>query len=141
MRLCDRVGLVIVTTIAGILDIFGGVACPTLHLSLAAMIEREIMLFQECRRPGFCRVAVVTHQAEEPGVNLRLCMALDADSGSSPEAGVGVALLAADFPVSPIQGKYLGVIESMHAVHTIMTTQAGGAKRFLVLFHKALILI
>ncbi len=82
-------------------------------------------------------MAILAFQAEEPGMDLWLSVACRTGSGRSAEFLASVAILASDLCVAPVQRKDQGMVETMHAIYSIMASQAIRAVFLRVLFHKA----
>jgi hypothetical protein len=137
MRFRDRVWLVIVTTIARIFNVAIGVTKFAVLLSEIAVVERECVDSQPCRRPAIYRMAALALQAEKAGVNSWLLMALQALFGCTAKALLGMAGRALSFGMASFQRENHGMLKVVHAVSTIVAIRAAHAKLFLVLANEA----
>lgn len=127
MALYYRAGLVIVAAITGVFRVPVCVAQFAILFSLAAVIEREIVYLQ-CRwRPGTGTMTVFTFQTKESRMDLRFGVALHADGGCTFENQVGMAGLAFDLAVLPIQWEEICMVEILHPVRAIVALHTIGA--------------
>ena len=69
-------------------------------------------------------MAVLALQPKETSVDFRLGMAAVAFGWGAFEDSIGMALLAVQGPMSAIQREEVGVVESAHAVSSVVAVQA-----------------
>ncbi len=86
-------------------------------------------------------MAVAALQAEEPGMDLRLGVALRAGIRGATEYLALVAILAADFCVTTVQGEDVGMVEIVHTIDAIVTILAGAAVLFRMPGHESGIVV
>lgn len=125
MTFAYRAGLVVVTAITGVFRVPVCVTQFAILLSLAAMIQGELVNLQWRWYPGTCTMTVFTLQAKESCMDLWFGVALDADGGCSLENLVRMAGFAFDLVVLSIQWEEICMVEILHpvcavvALHTI----------------------
>jgi hypothetical protein len=133
----DLIGLVIMAAIAGVFCIAARMAGFAADVSLAPVIERELVCPQVSGEPGLGGMASPACQAEETCVDLWLGMAPRAVAGRAGKGVIGVAIQAFEFRMPAIQQEDIGVIEGLHAIDPIVAVQASLAHLIAMLLHKA----
>jgi hypothetical protein len=124
MLLCDLIGLVFVTAIAGVFDIRGSMAGSASDLPAFSVIERKGMDLQKSWRPDRIAMTLLAFLTEEADVNSRLGMALDATRGNALVEAVLMTFQAGELSVRTFQWKNDLVVEISHPVPSVMTFQA-----------------
>ena len=119
--------IVFVATITGIRHIGSYVTRSAGNFALPAVIQRESVLREFSRRPGRRRVASLTLEAEQPGVNLRLAMASRTFFGCAFELLIDVAGGTFHCGMATLQDEELAVVEVLHITRAIVAAQTAGA--------------
>lgn len=88
----DAFGLMVVTAIAGVFDVFAWMAHLTSHFALIAMIQRKGMGVKLCRRPCLGGVAILALETKKASVDFRLQMTLAAFGWGAGKFPVHVTL-------------------------------------------------
>jgi hypothetical protein len=125
MLLANLVGLMIVTTITGVLSIGLHVAGLARDFTVTAMIQWKCVLVKRSRYPGLRIVTILAIQPEIACMYLWLRVAIDAFTRSAFKDHVLVACFAFYLLMFPVQRKYLRMIEIAEPVNSIMAIQAG----------------
>jgi hypothetical protein len=132
----DLSWLVLVAAVTGVFHIALQVAGTAGGFTPLAVIQWKAVHAQEGRAPRLRSVAILAIHAKESGVDGWLSVALDARIGRAGEDLPGMAILASDTGVFPLQGEDRFVAKSRHAIGAIVTVCAPCPVLLLVLAHE-----
>ena len=136
MASLDLIGLMVMAAIAGVFHVCVGMASLAFKRPLVAVIQREIMDRHTGRRPGLFGMAVLALQPEEAGMDFRLGMAFHTQLRRAMKDLIGMALLAFQIRVDPVEREEIGMVKVAHPVDAVVTIQAGRPELRLVLGHE-----
>jgi hypothetical protein len=121
--------LVLVAGIAGVFRVYIHVTGLAGQIPPLAMIKGEGVLKQQRRRPGLGGMTALALRPEKSGMNIRFCMAVNAQARRIAKAKIRMTSRALKPAVLPIQGEDGSMIKTCHAVCTIVALQAIRAYR------------